>query len=243
MKAIIFLLLAAFALTACSNYGKKVKSGNIEVYYKDGVTGEQAKKAADALSKLDNENAAKKSFQLIADGDTVLCKMVVDKEKSNNVPDASFIAIGTIISENAFTGKPVNMDLTDTKFKSIRIIRYEKKEVADTDESSFGEKVTSGNVEVYVTGGASMSDGKTLAQLLDKEMNPPKLISFQLTKSDGLNAVRMVFAKEKLADLTDEEITNMAAKISDGVFDSSPLVFEFTDTQFKTLKTFTYDPE
>lgn len=245
MKSLIFSFLAVLVLAGCSNYGDKVSKDYLEVYYKDGITKDEAQKTANFLFELDKSNNSKttKSFQLTGKGDTVLCKMVVNKEKLDNMPpDESFIMISNLLSDSVFNGRPVNFDLTDNKFVSTRTVYYKKTNYGNT-ANSYGEKITSGNVEVYVTGGASMSDGKVLAQLLEKEFNPSNIISFQLTKSDGLNAVRMVFAKEKLADLTDEEITNLAAKISDGVFDSSPLVFEFTDTQFNTLKTFTYDPE
>ena len=38
MNRIIILLLALFTLGSCTNYGKKVKKDNIEVYYKEGIT-------------------------------------------------------------------------------------------------------------------------------------------------------------------------------------------------------------
>lgn len=44
MKPIILFLLAAITLTSCTNYGKKVKKSNIEVYYNDGITEDQAQK-------------------------------------------------------------------------------------------------------------------------------------------------------------------------------------------------------
>lgn len=245
MKPIIFSLIAALLLTGCSNYGKKVSKDYVEVYYKDGITKDEAQQTANLLFELDKTNNSRdtKSFQLSGKGDTVLCKMVINKANLSNMPpDESFNMIGNMLADSVFKGKPVNLDLTDNKFVSIRTVHYKKLDYGET-ENTYGEKVTSGNVEVYVTGGATMEDGEALAKLLEREMAPANTISFQITKLDGLNAVRMVYNKEKLADLSDEEITNMAAKISDGVFNSSPLVFEFTDTGFNTLKTFTYDPE
>ncbi len=247
MKPLILFLLAAITLTSCTNYGKKVKSSNIEVYYNDGITEDQAQKTADYIYKLDTDPETKdnkKSFQLNKDGDTINCKMVVNEEKYKDIPVASFEAIGGLISANVFDGKPVNMILSTNKFKPLQTVYFKKMDKENTDLSQYGEKITAGNIEVYVTEEATMEDGEALARLLNNEMRPTSIISFQLTKdADGMNSVRMVSSEEKVANLSDETITNMAAKISDGVFNGSPIVFEFTDTQFNTIKTFTYDPE
>lgn len=247
MKTLVLFLVAAITLTSCTNYGKKVKSSNIEVYYNDGITEDQAQKTADYIYKLDTDPETKdnkKSFQLNKDGDTINCKMVVNEEKLKDIPVASFEAIGGLLSDNVFDGKPVNMILSTNKFKPLQTVYFKKPEKKDTDLSRYGKKTTFGNIEVYVTEEASMEDGEALARLLDKEMHPSGIISFQLTKDDsGLNAVRMVSSEEKSAKISDQTLTDMCATISDGVFDGSPLVFEFTDTQFNTIKTFTYDPE
>ena len=102
MKPIILFLLAAITLTSCTNYGKKVKKSNIEVYYNDGITEDQAQKTADFIYTLDTDPETKdnkKSFQLNKDGDTINCKMVVNEEKFKDIPVSSFEAIGGLISK------------------------------------------------------------------------------------------------------------------------------------------------
>ena len=177
------------------------------------------------------------------DGDTINCKMVVNEEKFKDIPVSSFEAIGGLISKNIFDGKPVNMILSSNKFKPLQTVYFKKMEKENTDLSKYGEKINSGNIEVYVTEEATIADGEALARLLEKEMSPTSIISFQLTKDDGLNSVRMVSSEEKSATISDQTLTDMCATISDGVFNGSPMVFEFTDSQFNTIKTFTYDPE
>ncbi len=249
MKPIIIFLLTVFSLTACTNYGKKVKSSNIEVYYKEGISESQAQKTADYIYSIDTNPETKdnkKSFQLMNMGDTIECKMVVNEEKYKDINIVSFELIASGISEAAFDGKPVNLVLSTNKFKPLQTVYFKKEEKEEQKEglTKYGERITSGNVELFVTGGASMEDGNKLVQLLDQEMKPSSIISFQLTKDpDGMNMVRMVSSEEKVATLSDQTITDMAAQISDGVFNGSPIVFEFTDTQFNTIKTFTYDPE
>ena len=58
MKKNLLLLLAPF-LFACSNYGSKATSDNIEVYYKEGITKEQAEKPPQIILK----SITKKAFQ------------------------------------------------------------------------------------------------------------------------------------------------------------------------------------
>ena len=45
--------MMAIIFTACTDYGKKVKHGHIEVYYKDGITEDMAQKTADFVYQID----------------------------------------------------------------------------------------------------------------------------------------------------------------------------------------------
>lgn len=245
MKQIIFFLVAVISLSSCTNYGKKVKSSNIEVYYKDGITEETAQKTADYIYTLDTQEETKnnkKSFQLNKDGDTINCKMVVNEEKYKDIPMATFQRIGYMISKNVFDGKPVNLVLTNNKFKPITTAYYTKMDDAG-GETGFGERVSSGNIEVFVTKGADMTDGEMLAKFLDRDMHPSSMISFQIQKNDDYtNTVRMVSSEEKVAGLTNDAVNNLMSKISETIFGNNPIVFEFTDTKFKTIKTYNYEP-
>lgn len=246
MRIILFAVLAFSVLTGCSNYGKKVKSDHIEVFYKDGVTESQAQQAADMLNRLDNpegeKNAVRKSFQLTGSGDTIICKMVVNAEKASDIPDRSFLIIGNKISDSAFNGKPVNMVLTDDKFKPLRTIFYTKLD-GGADTKDFGEKLTSGNVEVYSLEGVSMEEAEALAKFLEKEMAPQAVISFQLSKeAGGVNIVKMASLPEKTKDTPEAAVNEIMTKMSEQVFNNAPVSFQFADVMFKPYKTFTYTP-
>lgn len=246
MKAILISLLALSILSGCSNYGKKVKNNHIEVFYKDGVTEEQARQAAHILYKLDTdgsgEKKSKKSFQLMGNGDTITCKMVVNIEKADAVPDRSFEIIGNKISESAFNDKPVNMVLTDDKFKPVRIITYTKLSEEESNED-FGEKVTSGNIEVYYLNNASKEAADALAALLEREMAPQAVISFQLSKeTDGSHTVKMASLAEKTKNNSEAAVNELMTKMSEQIFSNGPVVFQYADVLFKPYKTFSYNP-
>lgn len=127
----IFLpLLLVISLAACTNYEKKATKGHVEIYYKDGISPEQAQKTADFLYSIDvavnNNTTAKKSIQLTKEGDTVNFRMVIDEKKLASVNDENFYALGSVVSDSLFDSKPVNVQLTDNTFKTIRTIRYKK---------------------------------------------------------------------------------------------------------------------
>ena len=129
MRLLILSLLLA-GLSSCTNYGKKVKTGDVEVYYKDGVTEEQAKKISalfnEAIQKTNPGSTSRKSFQVTKPSDSVLLKMVVDKSKLDNVGDETFYAISGVVSDSVFNGGPVNIMLTDDHFKEIRTLAFKE---------------------------------------------------------------------------------------------------------------------
>ncbi len=127
MKIKNLLLLVVFGavlLVSCNNYGDKYDAGsNIEVYYKENVDAATAKKTGDFLAR-NFPSDIKKSFQLTKPSEIVNFRMVVDKEKLKGVEESSFLALGMLISDSVLNGKPVNVDLCDNSFKTIKTIPY-----------------------------------------------------------------------------------------------------------------------
>lgn len=238
MKKYILCLLLPF-LAACSNYGPKVTSTNIEVYYKEGISKEQAEKTArlfDQLLKASNPaDNATKSFQLLKAGDTILLKMVADPAKLKDVGDDAFYAITTVVSDSVFAGSVVNLTLTDNTFKGFREFAYRKKAV-----SSWGEKYESGFVEVY-DDGVGLSAAKALADLMSSYFTPQNTFSFQLTKNEQEQTIaRMVVNPDKMELFTDEVMLELSKGISEKVLNGAPVRFELTDKQFNPLRGFSY---
>lgn len=139
MKKFFFFVpaLIAFFLISCENYGDKVSKGHVDVYYKDGINKDAAMQTAQVLFEIDssfnNNTSETKSFQLAQINDTITFKMVVLEEKAAALSDDSFIAISNIISENVFDSKPVNIELTDDKFNSLRKLPYQKMDLTEDD--------------------------------------------------------------------------------------------------------------
>ena len=139
-------LLFAFLILSfvhCSNYGDKVTIEHIDVFYKDGIEKVQARQTADLLYYIDtpyNKNVTEtKSFQLLKQKDTVTFRMVVVEEKLAGIDDESFLAISNLISENVFDKKPVNIELTDNKFNTLRKLPFSKMDISGEMPATQGE--------------------------------------------------------------------------------------------------------
>jgi hypothetical protein len=245
MKAFIIAVAAVLSLTACTNYGKKVTNGHVEVYYKDGITKEEAEKAAKLLYEADkaanNDISKTKSIQFTKTGDTVNLRMVTDKEKLKDIKDNVFVIMGNVIADSIFNGKPVNIDLTDNKFVTIRTVHFQKFDYAGDEGEGLGTKYTSGFVEVYAKGDIGSTMANELAGVLEKYFQPQETYSFQVSKNENNEfVVKMVTNPDKVDKVTTELLTEISTKISSEVLNGSPLLFELTDSKLNALKTFAY---
>lgn len=241
MRSLTFFLLAAICLAACTNYGKKAKSGDIEVYYKDGIEKADAEKMAklfDMAVQRSGPSSGRKSFQLSKAGDTVTLKMVADKEALAKLNDDEMLySIINLVADSVFNGRPVNLVLTNNKFKGFRTVTYVKKE---SPEEKYGTKYVSGNVEVY-NSDLDNETSQRLAGFLDNDMNPENLVSFQLSRPEnGFYTLRMASNPGTVENVTDEAVETLCQKISEGVFQGAPIVFQFTNTSFEPFRTYNY---
>lgn len=239
-------MLLLVVLTGCTNHGKKVKSGHIEVYYKDDITEAAAQKTASLLEMVDkaagNDISIEKSFQLVKKGDTATLRMVVREEKVKDVRDEDFYGIMNLIGDSVLGGKPVNMDLTDRRFKSFHLITYKKADRNEGDDitAQYGAKTNSGNVEVYYKD-FSEEWANDLAGYFNETMKPPSVISFQATKNtEGFYVINMATTQEKVKRVTEQQMQVTARNISDKIMAGAPLIFQMTDVRFEPLKTIRY---
>jgi hypothetical protein len=134
----VLLTTVLLSLSACNNYGDKVTHGYLEVYYKEGITKAQAQRTVDFLYPYWQDPSGKtdtKSVQLDRNGDTVLFRMVADEKKMALVDDATFYSMGNVFSDSIFNGAPVNIHLTNNRFKTIRVYPYRKPEIKEPVET------------------------------------------------------------------------------------------------------------
>lgn len=246
MNKVLLCILPLLVLAACVNHGKKVKSGVIEMYYREGITEDEAAKAAAAIEEVDkqdnNNTTTRRTFQLLRDGDTVTLRMVVDLEKAKNLSDANFLGIAQLISDRVFNGRPVNMDLTDKKFNTERHISYKKNEVINEDDANiaaFGTRIKEGNVEVYMKGSGE-DEATAVANFMNSYFKPETTFSYQLIKDEAENyTVKMVGNPASVDKLDKAFFTQVCKGLCDALH--VPAVrFEMTNMKFETLRSFNY---
>lgn len=242
MRKITLLFLFSAALISCNNFGNKITSGHVEIYYQDKIEKSEAEKTASVLMNLE-ESAGRskevtKSFQLSQPKDTVLLKMVADEKRATEMPDIAFQAIATIVSDSAFNGKPINIELTDNKFKTFKHLAF-KKITDDMAIDDYGKKYTSGNVELYVKDNLSDTEATELAAFLNDLMKPGQMISFQSLQNDkNVFTLRMASDKEKVTGLSDDNFQEVANSISENGMKGKPVIYELATTDFVPFRSF-----
>ena len=234
-KITSLLLMAGVGLFSCTNYGDKVSKKFVEVYYKDNISKEQAQQTLDLLYPSWNDSSNQKSVQLIKPGDTVYFRMVINEQKAKDIKDDSYLLLANEISGSIFKGVPVNVDLTNNTFKTIRTLHYKKMEAED-----YGTKINTGNIDVYSKEGINKEEAATLAGFLDRiDGDATETKSFQVGKDgDGVFVVSMVSNPESSSTLAEKEFYDLAGLISDSVFNGAPLILQLTDNTFKPYQTF-----
>ena len=129
-KTILFLFVVSVLFVACDNYGDRVSNGHIEVYYKEGINKETAARTARFLHDLEvqaqNDTTQSKSMQLLKNKDTVIFRMVVNKEKAAAMNEDNYYALANYLSVAVFNNAPVNIDLTDNQFNTVRSLQFKK---------------------------------------------------------------------------------------------------------------------
>jgi hypothetical protein len=239
MKSFILSLLIAFSLTACTDYGSKVKKDYLEVYYKDGISKELAQRTLDFLYpvwKNKSGTTEKKSIQLSkGNGDTINFRAVIDEKKAKEMGDDVFYDMANVFSDSIFNGVPVNIIFSTNEFKPMRTLVFKKQAIVN-----YGEKVTAGNIDVYAKE-TGTEIANTLATFLDKYIHPKNTISFQISKNEHNDfVVNMVSSEDKAGQLKQEDLAEICSKISAEVLNGSSFIFQLTDNKFNPLKTFAY---
>jgi len=251
-------LLVIMALSACTNYGKKVKveGTKAEIYYKgDGVTEDDAKKTGEFLKSVSLFNAGKEaSLQLTRDGDVYTIRMVYDKTVADTLQglDEAFKIIAAKASKEIFAGKKVNNSLANKSFKDYKTIPFDEAVAKSLEQPApaDGETVitkadfdhdTAGGVDFYWKG-ISDEESKTIADyIVQNGAFSGGTAEIYMTKSDDRFIIRFPVIESAQTDPTViEKIGVISKQLKDNLFASVPFSFYMTDERFNTIKTWDY---
>jgi hypothetical protein len=262
MKPVIHSLLVAVVISACtaSDYGKKVTiEGNKgEVYYKGkGVNEADATKLCKYLNdEVKYFNTEKKlSVRLMKSiGDGFNVSFVVDEKELNKTPVAAsfFEKIGVALSIDLYNNKPVNVYLTDDRFKEIKFIPYALAEANTLEEPIpeyngfvFGKddfhRQSKGGVIFYLKD-ISNEEYESIADYIVKNSafgeGYPEIY---MTKKDGRYLLGFPVNEAARSDASYLALVEkVAKKIKDNVFPNEPYSFLVTDEYLHTLRVWNY---
>lgn len=229
MKNLI-LFLFTITLISCTDYGKKLTFNGTEVYYKDGVTKEQATQLGNYLIKEGFATGDTKSVQFVIDPETknLTFRMVVDKETaSNDKNDYIFTSFSRELT-TAFK-KPIDFEICDNTFKTLKT--YLNKDIP--------KLINALKTQILYTKNVTLEETKKLADyLIESEFaddKNPKTIEFD--KNNNMYLFRMVVYKG--AEKNESNVTllgDFAKELSEKVFDGKPVTLHMCDDNLNTLK-------
>ncbi len=259
MKKIILSLLVVVALTACTNYGKKVKveGTKAEVYYKgDGVTEDQAKKTGEFLKSASFFDSGKEaSIQITKEGEVFTIRLVYDKEVADTMKgiEDAFKIIGAQASKDVFGGKKVNIALANKSFKDYKTIPYDEAVAKSLEAPAPIEQTgtvltkedfdhdSAGDVNFYWKG-ISDDESKTIADYIVKNGSfSGGTAELYMTKEGDRYMIRFPVVEASRTDPAIlAELEKVSKQIKDNLFADVAFSFYMTDERLNTVKAWDY---
>jgi hypothetical protein len=240
MRKTIFLLLTICAMTTLpgchlffSDYGEKMTFGACELFYKNGVTAEEAKKLGDYLLSegfFTEENP--NSVQITKKDDIYIFHMVTKNEyfkDDNFAHTAGFMAMD--LSTDVFDKNKVNIELADENFETrkeilcpgIRIDRdsafiYRRFEV----DADIADEVTDYLVEIEFIG------------------DRPMVISYGIEGDDFLYEL-VINEGQELDKAAVNANKTICGLISAKILDNKPIKMNLLASDYSIKSTYTFE--
>jgi hypothetical protein len=255
----VLSLLLLSMLTACTNYGKKVKvdGTKAEVFYKgEGVTEADAKKVGDFLKDegfLTKDKGA--SIQITKEGEAYVVRFVYNKEYYDKTVGLEnvFKQYGIKMSKQIFDGKKVTIALADNKFSDFKTIPFDEV-AAKTPETPAapGNEVgnlTKGDFDHDKEGGVSFywkdvsdNESKRIADYIVKNGAFANGAAEIYITMDGDRCILRFPVREEYRNdpAAIAELQKVSKEIKDNLFPNSPYSFQMTDERLNALKSFDY---
>ncbi|SEW13087.1 hypothetical protein [Chitinophaga arvensicola] len=139
VTSIAFLFVLAFfgfwagffnEFTQASNrkmYGNEINYHGLQLFYKDGVTLEDATKLEEFLISSAFANGSTQSVQILKHDSTYIFRYVIDESKMTTEVRTIIPAFASSISENVFNGAQVKIQTCNNKFETIAEFLMDKR--------------------------------------------------------------------------------------------------------------------
>lgn len=126
----ILIFILSVLLISCNTYGEKLEFNKTEVYYTNKVKKEEAEKLGKYLVSSKFADGRAKSVQLTKNeesGNYVFRMVTNEKAANSKTYETVFKLVATQISDSVFNSAPVDFDVCDNTFNTIKTIKFESK--------------------------------------------------------------------------------------------------------------------
>ena len=221
------LPIVVLALAGCGGgYGPKVERGNLEVYYKDGATKEEAERLMAYIERISPPFPDRRTFQVRKTAAGYQVRMPVQKQYQDD-EKALNAALGldaARYSREVFNGAAVEMEACNELLVTLRTI-------PPRADVRLGH--TDGKVEVLYAAEADKADVERLAKFLQPVAaeSPAKIVTFKFARRDKVAEVSVV-VDPKLIDDPGVKLSLEAIRqgIAESVFAGGPTELHLCDT-------------
>jgi membrane associated rhomboid family serine protease len=193
----------------------RVRHGNIDVFYTQGVTKDEADRLGAYLAKTWHESPDRRSVRLQKTATGYRVSLVIKPEFQKDERTAGVLALeGARISRDVFAGAAVEVDACDERWNVLRTC-------PPRPDIRYG--VVEGRAEVFFATEADRADAQRLAEYLGQMLPPaPGRVIFKLARRGAVVVVCMVFDPARLNDPADiaalrEDRKDIAANVFPGL--------------------------
>ena len=253
------VVLFAFLLASCNNFGKEVKIKKSSVYYKD-ISEAEAKKVGDYLSNIgyftdDNDI----SIQLSKPKDSLELRFVVDAEKIKPEFDEQYLLIVSDISDSVFNKAPIIVYLADTDMKVLKRVGVSianAKSKNATNEADV-EAILKRTEQVAAGMGSNLKESKGNKLYYDNNVESAKIDALVeyltdggyfaeesghiavLVKKNNSYILKEAFTEQQIESKeTTDALEEIAASIKQSLFNNDSFSFEVCNLNFEPQLSF-----
>jgi hypothetical protein len=230
MKRKIFALLLPFLffLSACNNWGDKIKMNEGEVYYKEPAGKTEAETLAKYLVTTGYFDGTPATVQLLKDGDFYTVNFVIKKgmsEDSSVVED--YKRMSPLLSYNVFQGTIVNIGLCNTDLEREKYI----------PGFNFGKLIRFGDDDLYYLDRIDKKTAKKFGKYLQESgFFSGRGLNAQLSKKGNVYQFKYNVQKDYEKDEQYRATARAyATLLSRDLFDSAEVEIHLCDNYFNTL--------
>ena len=126
-KHILLLFVTAVLFASCSGYGDKEVFNATEVYYKGDISTDEVNRLGNYLISSEFADGRGKSVQLVKNeenGNYVFRMVANEKAQKDKTYEILFKALAMQISDSVFSGEPVDFDICNNTFESVKYIPF-----------------------------------------------------------------------------------------------------------------------